>query len=94
MDRRSVETLWHSFSSFWSIEADLRDLEKVVQCLKCLANEGNADGQWLYVVCLQLGEGIVIDLRRAAEYFRLSADRSNAFDEYHYTMCLVTGSGV
>jgi TPR repeat protein len=61
---------------------------------KLSADQGNAEGQWRYGVCLLNGEGVEVDLRMAAHYFKLSADQGNAEGQWRYGACLLNGHGV
>jgi TPR repeat protein len=61
---------------------------------KLSADQGNADRQWLYGLCLQDGRGVPIDCASAAHYFKLLADQGNADGQCSYGLCLRDGRGV
>jgi TPR repeat protein len=67
------------------------DLREATHFLKLSADQGNAEGQWRYGVCLQKGDGISKDLRGAAHYYQLSADQGNAFGQLRYGVCWQKG---
>jgi TPR repeat protein len=46
--------------------------------LKECADQGDANAQCQYDLCLHNGDGVSIDLRNAAYYSKLSADQGNA----------------
>ncbi|MDR0572290.1 MAG: hypothetical protein LBG48_05555 [Rickettsiales bacterium] len=58
------------------------------------AEQGNAEGQYLYGICLKEGIGVAQNLPEAARYYRLSADQGNLEAMYDYAGCLIRGSGV
>jgi TPR repeat protein len=59
-----------------------------------LADQGNADGQLCYGVCLRDGDGVHCDSVNASQYFQLSADHGNADGQFYYELCLRTGDGI
>jgi TPR repeat protein len=52
--------------------------QEMLEIIRFLADQGNADGQCGYGVCLRDGKGISTDMKSAAHYFKLSADQGNA----------------
>jgi TPR repeat protein len=61
---------------------------------KLSADQGDADGQFCYGICLRYGKGVSSDMRTAAHYFQLSADQGNAVGQVRYGECLLFGKGV
>jgi TPR repeat protein len=76
--------------SAWNIGIHQRNLEN----LRLLVDQGNADSQWRYGLCLRDGTGISKDLRGAAHYFKLSADQGNADSQWRYGLCRRDGNGI
>jgi TPR repeat protein len=58
------------------------------------ADQGNADGQYVYGISLRDGSGVPIDLPRAAHYFKLAADQGNASAQNDCRIALRGGVGV
>jgi TPR repeat protein len=67
---------------------------ETARSLKFSADQGNADAQYRYGVCLREGIGISRDLQGAARYFKLSADQGNADGQWLYGLSLRDGSGI
>jgi TPR repeat protein len=59
-----------------------KDLKGAAHYFKLSVDQGNADGEYCYGLCLQYGTGISKDLKRAAHYFKRSADQENAKRQY------------
>jgi TPR repeat protein len=62
--------------------------------LRLAAEQGNADAQCAYGICLFNGDFCIRDKARAVHYFTLAADQGNALGQYNCGMCLFTGAGV
>jgi TPR repeat protein len=58
------------------------------------ADQGNADAQLNYGLCLRDGRGVGRDYVKAADYFKLSADQGNDEAQCNYGLCCLTGLGV
>jgi hypothetical protein len=61
---------------------------------KLHADQGNAVPQFNYGICLEISNGVSIDLKRAAYYSKLAADRGLAVAQINYGICLGNGKGV
>jgi TPR repeat protein len=70
------------------------DFQGAAHYLKLSADQGNADGQWHYGVCLLKGCQTPIDFRAATRYFKSSANHGNPIGQFHYGVSLLFGIGV
>ena len=68
--------------------------EEFVEHFRRMGDEGNADEQFVYGLCLEYGQGVGQNDVEAARYFKLSADQGNASAQNRYGLCLASGQGV
>jgi TPR repeat protein len=61
---------------------------------KLSADQGNANGQYWYGICLRDGTGTSENQSEAAKYFKLSADEGYPPAQYDYGRCLLNARGV
>jgi TPR repeat protein len=69
-------------------------LIKAAQYFKLAAHQNNAEAQFRYGRCLDMGEGVSRDLMEAAKYFKLAADQNHAAGQFNYGLCRSRGEGV
>jgi TPR repeat protein len=62
--------------------------------LRLAADQGIADAQFNYGICLTKGEGVSKDLQGAAYYFKLAADQEIAFAQFNSEMSLHDGQDI
>jgi TPR repeat protein len=70
------------------------DLKEAAYYFKLAADQGIADAQFNYGVCLKKGEGVGIDFKGTAHYFELAADQGIAAAQYSYGICLIAGDTI
>ena len=62
--------------------------------IKLGADQGDAEAQFNYGLCLHYGSGVSVDVVSAARYFKLAADQGHVEAQFNYGCCLDAGSGV
>lgn len=59
---------------------------------KNLADQGSADGQYGYGICLMNGIGVPANIELAAKYFKISADKGNHTAEFVFSVLRNSGN--
>jgi hypothetical protein len=93
-DGRSHDAQLSNFPVSSSSQGALSFMSWSTHYLKVAADQGTADAQNNYGLCLKNGKGVRIDLAGAAHYFKLAADQGFAVAQYNYGNCLYKGEGV
>jgi TPR repeat protein len=93
---RSTESLSAHGSGEAATPMDLirTDLQKTAHYFKLAADQGLADAQFNYGVCLENGRGVPSDFQKAVHYYKLAADQEMANAQLNYGICLYNGRGV
>jgi hypothetical protein len=91
-DNVRVRALWVSRLGF--VPRMDRESVSLAHHHKFAADQGHADGQFLYGLCLYRGYGVSVDKRLSAHYLKLAADQGHAHGQFNYGVCLYRGDGV
>jgi TPR repeat protein len=62
--------------------------------LKKAADEGDANAQCNYALCLRQGHGVRENKAKACKYFKMTADQGHTSAQYNYAVCLEKGNEV
>ena len=73
---------------------DEYNLGEMAPFFKMLADQGNAEAQLVYAMCLERGEGVPRNLSEAARYSKMAADQGLADAQFNYGLRLERGTGV
>ena len=68
--------------------------KETARSYKRAADEGVAEAQFNYGLCLKNGKGVSRNLKEAARYFLMAADQEHARAQFNYGVCLENGQGV
>ena len=67
---------------------------EVARSYKREADDGVAEAQFNYGLCLKNGKGVSRNLKEAARYFMMAADQGHPRAQFNYGVCLDNGEGV
>jgi TPR repeat protein len=69
---------------FLRSKCDAIDLMEGTRYFKCAANQGYADAQHSYAVCLQKGEAVLKDEAEDLKYLQLASDHGHPAGQHGY----------
>jgi hypothetical protein len=60
------------------------DLKEAANHYKLAADQGDANAQFNYGICLEMGTGVSMDLQKAVHYCKLAADQGHAHAQFNF----------
>ena len=74
--------------------SEAENMTETVQKLKAAADQGDAQAQFDFAMCLYTGEGVTQDMVEGAHYFKLAADQGLVGAQLLFASCLQNGDGI
>lgn len=74
--------------------SEAENMTDTVQKLKAAADQGDAQAQFDFAMCLYTGEGVAQDMVEGAHYFKLAADQGLVGAQLLLASCLQNGDGI